>query len=388
MIIKGIKYSRFPGMAREWRIVGKDDADNESYAEFVNLNLLVGKNAAGKSRTLDAIQELGLLIGGLQFVGQTKYHTQHFDFIFTDNGNTYRYVLHFEERVITQEVLYLNDKEVLNREKKLIYFDDKEYDMSGKMDEAQLLINRRNDDGNYFFDDLVRWGASLRAFLFSSQIEKDKYVKDLSTLKDVNNDIAIIGLIIPIFYWGREEYGQKFEDEILAGMNALGYNLTDIAIKKTKRGYSVSVEEDGKYEVSQQEMSQGMFRALALFVLIVNAAWRDLSVCILVDDIGEGLDHERSKAFIDLIVKRIYNTQIQYFMSSNDRYVMNNIHLKYWTIVERQNEKSVFYNRINSQKNFDDFKYTGLNNFDFYTTDFYRDGFGDDDEDMLDEEVE
>lgn len=388
MIIKGIKYSRFPGMPREWRIVGKDDAGNESYAEFGNLNLLVGKNAAGKSRTLDAIQELGLLIGGMQFVGQSKYHSQHFDFIFTDNGNTYRYVLHFKERVVTHEVLYLNNKEVLNRDKKIIYLEGKEYDMSEKMDEAQLLINRRKEDGNYFFDDLVRWGISLRAFLFSNQLEKDKYVKDLSMLKDVNCDVAIIGLIIPIFYWGREEYGQKFEDEILAGMNALGYNLTDIDIKKTKNGYSVSVEEDGKYQVSQQEMSQGMFRALALFVLIVNAAWRDLSVCILVDDMGEGLDHERAKAFIDLIVKRIYNTQIQYFMSSNERYVMNNIHLKYWSIVERQDEKSVFYNRLNSQKNFDDFKYTGLNNFDFYTTDFYRDGFGDDEEDLLDEGVE
>lgn len=384
MIIKGIKYSRFPGLAREWRIVGKDDKNNESYAEFGNLNLLVGKNAAGKSRTLDAIRELAALMCGAQLVEDTKYHTQHFDFLFTDNGNTYRYVLFFKDREIVEETLYLNDEKIIDREQKRIRPEGETHHTTVNIDCAKLLIAQKRGDDSYYFPKLIFWGAALRTFMFSDQLEKNKAVKDLHILDEVNDSIENVGLVIPIFHWGCQDYGQEFEDAILESMNTLGYNLTDIAIKQGRKGYSINVEEDGKYTVSQQEMSQGMFRALALFVLLENAIRRSLSVCIIVDDIGEGLDHERAKAFMDLIVKKTHDTQVQYFMSSNDRYVMNNIHLKYWTIIERQNEKSVFYNRNNSKKNFEDFKYTGLNNFDFFTTDFYRDGFGEDE--SIDEE--
>lgn len=387
MIIKGIKYSRFPGMSRSWRIVGKDEEGDESYAEFGNLNLLIGKNAAGKSRTLDAIQEMAALISGQHLVEQTKYHTQLFDFIFTDKDNTYRYVLHFKEKVILEESLYINDEKVLDRAQKTIIHGGKTHDLSAKLKETELLINRKQDDKVFYFPEIVFWGFSLRTFFFSGQVEKDKYVEDLNSLalRDITSNMEDIGLIIPMFHWGRQDYGQKFEQEILDSMNILGYNLTDIDIKKSRKGYCINVEEDGKYMVPQQEMSQGMFRALALFVLLANAMWRNLSVCILVDDIGEGLDHERSKGFVDMIIRKTYDTQIQYFMSSNDRYIMNHIHLKYWTVVERQNDKSIFYNRFNSQKNFEDFRYTGLNNFDFYTTEFYRDGFGDDSDEYAEE---
>lgn len=384
MIIKCFKYSRFPGMSRSWRIVGKDDKDNESYAEFSNLNLLIGKNAAGKSRTLDAIQEMAALISGQHLIDQTKYHTQLFDFIFTDKGNTYRYVLFFKEKVLIEESLYLNDEKVIDREKKTIIHGGTTYNLSEKIKDNELLINRKQENEVYFFPELVFWGFSLRTFFFSGQVEKDKYVEDLNTLalRDITSSMEDIGLIIPMFHWGRQDYGKKFEKEILDSMNLLGYELTDIDIKKCKGGYCINVEEDGKYMVPQQEMSQGMFRALAFFVLLANAVWRNLSVCILVDDIGEGLDFERSKGFVDMIIRKTYGTQIQYFLSSNDRYIMNQIHLKYWTVVERQNDKSVFYNRFNSKKNFEDFKYTGLNNFDFYTTNFYRDGFGEDNEEF------
>ena len=67
---------------------------------------------------------------------------------------------------------------------------------------------------------------------------------------------------------------------------------------------------------------------------------------------------------------------MQFFMTSNDRHVMNQISLKYWSVISRDRTKSIFYDYQNSKETFDDFKYTGLNNFDFLTTDFYKEGFG------------
>lgn len=378
MIIKGFKYTRYPNKPREWQIVGKDSNANDAYAYFDNLNLLIGKNASGKSRTLDAIRELANLISGKKLVKDTTYHTQSYDFLFTDSGDEYRYVLTFEEKEIKEEYLYINGEVVLDRQDKCISFANNRVDVSPNYDSEKLLINQKNGS-EFYFKELVHWGYSLREFMFSDQLEKNKYVEDIdlcSLRKEKDNSIEDIGIIIPIFHRAREEYGQKFEDEILECMNELGYRLTDIDIKKHKKGYCINVEEDGKYLVSQQEMSQGMFRALALFVILITARWNKLSVCILVDDIGEGLDHERSKTFVDLVIRKTFNTDIQYFMSTNDRYIMNQINLKYWTVIERKGAKSVFYNMFNSQSIFEDFKYTGLNNFDFFTTDFYREGFG------------
>ena len=73
-------------------------------------------------------------------------------------------------------------------------------------------------------------------------------------------------------------------------------------------------------------------------------------------------------------------------MSTNDRYIMNQINLKYWSVIDRQGAKSVFYNTFNSGSIFEDFKYTGLNNFDFFSTDFYREGFGVDESENEDKE--
>lgn len=380
MIIKGFKYTRYPDRPREWKVVGKDNKSNDAYAYFDNLNLLIGKNASGKSRTLDAIRELASLISGKKLVKDTSYHTQSYDFLFTDSGNEYRYQLSFEEKEIKKETLTIDGVLVLDRQEKVILSLGDRIDLSTLFDSDKLLINKKKGD-EFYFKELVHWAYSLREFMFCDQIEKNKYIEDIDSIIECDNSIEDIGIIIPIFHKARQKYGQKFEDEILECMNELGYKLTDIDIKKQKKGFCINVEEEGKYMVSQQEMSQGMFRALALFVILITARWNKLSVCILVDDIGEGLDHERSKTFMDLVIRKTFNTEIQYFMSTNDRYIMNQINLKYWTVIERKGAKSVFYNMFNSASTFEDFKYTGLNNFDFFTTDFYRDGFGDDDSD-------
>jgi ABC-type lipoprotein export system ATPase subunit len=47
--------------------------------------------------------------------------------------------------------------------------------------------------------------------------------------------------------------------------------------------------------------------------------------CVLIDDIGEGLDYERSSNLIKLLLKKMKKESIQLIMSTNDRFVMNNI---------------------------------------------------------------
>lgn len=183
-------------------------------------------------------------------------------------------------------------------------------------------------------------------------------------------------MLIYTFYRGHELYGDAFVSEIISGMQELGNAVTGIDILERGGTFGLAIEEEGQYMVLQRDMSQGMFRTLALLIMLTYARMSNLSLCMLIDDMGEGLDFESSKKMMDIVIKRINNSNLQFFMTTNDRYVMNQIPLKFWTVIDRvESHKSVFYDYTNSKENFDDFNYTGLNNFDFLTTDFYRNGF-------------
>jgi hypothetical protein len=96
--------------------------------------------------------------------------------------------------------------------------------------------------------------------------------------------------------------------------------------------------------------------------------------CILIDDIGEGLDYERSASLIKLIIKKVENTSIQLVMATNDRFVMNSVPIEYWSIIDREASHCKFYNQKNSAALFKDFELTGLSNFDFFSSGYFQRG--------------
>jgi hypothetical protein len=55
-------------------------------------------------------------------------------------------------------------------------------------------------------------------------------------------------------------------------------------------------------------------------------------------------------------------------MSTNDRFVMNNVPLEYWTVMHRAGTKLLSINYRNSKELFEEFELIGLNNFDFFTS--------------------
>jgi hypothetical protein len=57
-------------------------------------------------------------------------------------------------------------------------------------------------------------------------------------------------------------------------------------------------------------------------------------------------------------------------MYAFDRFVMNNVPLEYWQVIQRNNGECRVFNYKNSREKFDEFKYMGLNNFDFLATDY------------------
>jgi energy-coupling factor transporter ATP-binding protein EcfA2 len=374
MIINALKYTRYAGEPREWSIIGS----NGDYAYFSNINLLVGKNASGKSRTLNVIRELANLLSGQITLKQTLSPSEKFEIIFTEDDHKYKYILDFENRAIKNEILSLDNKILLDKNKGIL-LDAQNKNIPFEKQNAQLAITLRDENNIPYFKNFVEWGNSIKDHLFSNQIDKNNLVKYDMQMNE--NDYDNSAVLVHTFNKGREQFGETFVSDIISGMQDLGYPVSDIGIEEKEDSYELNIEEDGEYTVSQKDMSQGMFRALSLFIMLSYARLINISFCILIDDIGEGLDYESSKKMIDVVIKKINKSNIQFFMTTNDRHIMNRIPLRFWTVIGRQSGKSVFYDYTNSQNTFDDFKYTGLNNFDFLATDFYHKGFGIMDED-------
>ncbi|MDR1714454.1 MAG: AAA family ATPase [Dysgonomonas sp.] len=377
MILSALKYTRYVGEPREWSIVG----NGGDYAYFNNINLLVGKNASGKSRTLNVIREIADLLSGRIDLKYAISPSELFELIFTNgNNDKYKYSLTFKDRIVTDEVLSLNDKVLLNRSERILLNSQGEkipFEVAG----FEIVISQCDAEGKPYFANLVSWGESLKNYLFANQLEKNRLVKDYTQIDGDDHDIDDPDVLIYTFYKGRELFGETFISEVKAGMQELGYSITNIDIKETRGGFGIFIEEDGEYTISQREMSQGMFRALSLFIMLSYARLSDISLCLLIDDMGEGLDFESSKKMMDLVIKKVNKSSMQFFMTSNDRQVMNQIPLRYWSVIGRESSRSIFYDYTNSKDTFDDFKYTGLNNFDFLATDFFKKGFGVIDED-------
>ncbi|NDV67650.1 ATP/GTP-binding protein [Dysgonomonas sp. 25] len=367
MLLKALKYTRFQGEPREWKIIGKGKPGEDAYAEFGNLNLLVGKNASGKSRTLNVVRTISDLFTGNRTVENTFYPTERYELILGDDETDFRYCIGYKNREITEEVLVVNGKKIFDRTEASI-----------SVDPVIPAITVIQNEYSY---PIVKWGASLKSFMFSNQYEKNHLVEDYTVREARESNPNETENLIYTFYRGLDEFGDEFVRDIVQCMQHIGYPVSEVKIKRNGKGYGLAVEEDGKYTINQHEMSHGMFRALAMFIHLTYALMKNLEVCVLLDDIGEGIDFDRSREMMGVISRKINNSNLQMFITTNDRYIMNNISLRYWTVIDRKKEESVFYNYMNSKETFEDFRYTGLNNFDFLATDFYKKGFGTEEED-------
>jgi ABC-type branched-subunit amino acid transport system ATPase component len=103
MKLKSIQYSEYDGQPEEWRL------ENCTLNE---INLIVGKNATGKTRTLNAIATLTELLAG-----ESKLTEQsgNFTVIFETLGEQMTYQLSFNDYQVITEQLEQNQKILLQR---------------------------------------------------------------------------------------------------------------------------------------------------------------------------------------------------------------------------------------------------------------------------------
>jgi len=370
MKLKSITYSQFEGRPEEWHI---------KKILFGNINLIVGKNATGKSRTLNIIKGLGNLVSGDIVLA---FMSGNYKAIFDKDGEELTYILKYDYGEVEKEKLIIGSEVKLDRKsggKGKIYAVKMNDFMKFQAPTNQIAcVIRRDEVQHPFFEDLYTWGKNLRHYYFGTQLGKDHFAVFKKGREEQEINLKDTNITVAILKKGMKKYNDKYITNIKKDMEQIGYKLKDISVENiktltfhgtTEQPHGISVKEsDLKGKTDQNEMSQGMFRCLSLIIQLNYSLLIGTPSCILIDDIGEGLDYERSSALIKLLIYKAKNSCVQLIMSTNDRFIMNNVPLEYWSVMKRFPNESKIYNYNNSKKRFKDFELTGLNNFDFFTS--------------------
>jgi energy-coupling factor transporter ATP-binding protein EcfA2 len=350
-----------------------------------DVNLIVGMNASGKTRTLNVLHSLAALLAGRR---HSSLLSARFIAKFAGpppSRKPIEYSVVTEPSRVYSERLVIAGKDVLTRSKSgrgSIRAEKLTQKLVRQMIPFKVPVNqvavfaKRDSLQHPFLEPLYRWGESVLYLRFGTPMGKAQFFAvESSALKkqqspDVNNPTVT-------FLSGVNRFGvSKFVRPIIQDMNAVGFPVTDINVKppttiriQSSLGNVVSLsadESDLTCETDQNSMSDGMFRTLAVLVHIQHALLANPNPVILIDDIGEGLDYERSNALIKVTRKKAIAKKIQVVMTTNDRHVMNNVPLQEWHVLERKGQSVTFHNYGNSKAVFDEFMFTGMSNFDFF----------------------
>jgi energy-coupling factor transporter ATP-binding protein EcfA2 len=377
MRLNSVSYSGFEGDAKEWILPD---------FSLQPINLVVGKNAVGKTRTLNVINGLGKLLSGRQ--RPSELITGNYEVVFDHEHDQLTYILKVRDHKVTQESVAKGDCNLLSRGeegKGFIYHEKEDKNLEFQTPESDAAVVARRDSIQHnFLRPLSDWGSGLRHYSFGDTMGRTSIglLVEEGPPPDPTNPNEVVGL----FRKGVKRYPEVFKHNVIEAMINVGYDLEDIDVAPPGNiriqsssiipvtPVALFVKERSLSGVTEQtEMSQGMFRALSVIIHLQYAILEDLPSCILIDDIGEGLDFERSCHLITYIRSCALDSKIQLVMSTNDRFVMNNIPLEEWTLLTRSGGSMEVHNYFNSKKVFDEFKYTGLNNFDFLALDFIND---------------
>ena len=377
MRLTRISYKEFEKSSRYWEF--KDFTVSD-------INLIVGPNASGKTRILNVINGLALII--LDKKQNLVYGA--YDVDFTNKSNKFNYQVGLSNGNIIYEKLYLNNQEMFNRNKNgkgFIFSTKIKQEIELKVPKNILLISRRDEIQFPYIEYLYNWALNTMHFRFSKEQEK-LTLSIVNTNRAQNNRSSSdqIESILKVFKLAVSKYRNEFLSELISDMNRIGYSIHDIdtgilhsiridaPLSHKLVGLRINEKDRGNAITDQTEMSDGLFRALSILINYNYFILENRQLNILLDDIGEGLDYERSTKLIELLVEKSKSSNIQLIMSTNDKFVMNNTSIDYWQVLDRKGGLVTIYNKINSPNEFEDFRFTGLSNFDFFTTDFFKTG--------------
>lgn len=381
MILTRYAFNEHPDSSERWKV-----------AEFNvdQVTLFVGRNGTGKSRLLNTVGALSAMIAGKREIAAS---VATWEVGFDDGGRKFDYRLETGSGEVLKETLHIDGKLYIQRgsggEGEMLSEGVGEQ-LKFKIPEARLAAARADEIQYSYLAPLQKWAESLKKYTFGSDFGRTTLFAATPSDSEAAKEAAIASRdkpenVVAIYHDGYVRFGEAFDAAILRDFCSVGYDCSEVFTSplgvsahqlppdiQHRMPMMIAVRErDLETFTTQMEMSNGMFRALALIINVQHLIFSGQSSAILVDDIGEGLDYQRSTALIKLLIERCETHSIQLLMTTNDRFVMNEVDLRHWHVINRTGHDVNILDYENSKEIFDRFRFLGLSNFDFFSREAY-----------------
>lgn len=321
------------------------------------VNLIVGKNGVGKSRSLVTTTFLG------QLTEKNNNITQSFSLFvkFQDGQNDiFEYSIKMENKQVLLEELKYNNNLVVERDQtnsKIQSILTSEFN-TVYLPTNELSFNVHRDTANYpFLEKIYSW-TQFMVFISFARI--------IPQIPDYNNFAYRLGYLF-------KSLSLKSRETIIKELNRVGYDIENISIHEQGDLIFLDITERHiEKSISFHQLSQGTFRTLFILTLLENIIELKNTRTLAIDDFCEGLDYERVIKLGKIVFQKCKEHNIQLIASSNDNFLMDVVDIEHWNILQREGNMVTAINKESHPKLFDNFKFTGLSNFDFFATDYLK----------------
>ena len=322
-------------------------------------NLLVGKNASGKTRTIRALQNVTNMLQMKPIVlGESDFKTK---LTFCDpevSGWKMSYSFESSNGQVKAEQLIVNSKTVVKRDRgKAVFMGESINPPSGK-----LVVQVRRDREAYpEVEMLMEWAEGVIG-IFCSNINPFTII--LNGTPNIINPLPFSTIV--------DSLTKEDKKSVIADAKRLGYDIQDLnPVKANSEMKLVAVKEKYvKDEILDFQLSSGMMRVLYLLCFLAYIKHTEKHSLLLIDDLGEGLDYSKATLLGKDVFEACEREGLQMIASSNDSFMMDVVDISKWQILRRKNSKLAVLNKTNTPALFEEFRLTGLSNFDLFSSDF------------------
>jgi energy-coupling factor transporter ATP-binding protein EcfA2 len=379
MQLSKFSYSEHENTPRHWDVMS---------TSFGTINLIVGKNAVGKTRLLKTIQGLCRLLSGRQ----TPYISGTYDVVLTEGNDEYTLNFRMDKEKFVDEHLRKGNEALITRGEdgkgKIETYTDAKKSVTSQfqINPSQMASATKRDILQHpYLEKIGEWAEGVEYYQFTAEQQLQSASVGpqglVASPEQITNDDSLfmraksgVAPIPVLFETAIRKFGPPFQESVTADMRAIGFDLMDVNVgpltdTAVPGVLGVRIREHGvSCYIDQHLISTGMWRAFCTVLRLNLAVHATKPSLLIVDDIGEGLDYERSAGLIQVAMQRAKEGSFQLMMSTNDRFIMNAVPLEHWSILTRDGSTISAKNIQNSSEEFKKFQKLGLNNFDYFVS--------------------
>ena len=328
---------------------------------FQDVNLIVGKNAVGKSRTIEALDAFVKLLLQQWYnrVDNSSWKIE------LDGEKTLSYYVCFSNNTVVEESIKYEGEDVLRRKNNKTEIKSFDEGLWSEINPPadKLVLHVRRDTKEYpYLEHIVKWAENTYGLKFG------KIIPGLSSENDMYDLFSGHEPIASMF----ELLNDEGKNRIIESFRELEYKILEVKTYEVQNIIKrLKIKEEGvNGDILETGISQGMLRSLYLLIFIEYIANKKEPQMLVIDDLCEGLDYQRATALGKMVFSLCKEKNIQLIATSNDGFLMDVVDIDYWNVLQREGSIVTGINKINSPKLFEDFKFTGLSNFDFFSSDY------------------